>query len=487
MSFNTAPQKEERVSYEGDVNHNNEHEPIFNFPDMEDLTLDAYDFAAIPNLPLFPLTNETCLSLLPHATLDSDFNWRIPSQVLVPKSYDGRSTNGEVTFDEPQSLLPNNGDAITNSPNFDSFSSLGAFYPENNNHYQPIINYPSEVETNLGYKSTYPDPVIAEVDYARKMTYNNNNDFVAAPAMGASIPRTPQPPSRYHDLTHRIEESARPSVASPTPLANGGWLSTSTSPDDEAYGDTPAGLADEGELAEEDSNNATVDARDATGEVTMFASLTDALAWQQRQQADAGKVQDTTVPSDEEKPAFVAKLVAAFGYMGPEAKDCTRTTQGHITSALAHPEVIEIMCWDLLEKTIRRSEGKALSTLYDLLDARSEEGTFAQRIKGVIKGMRISKNACKHLFDAPFASRIVDAPLWEIRKVGRNSKNNKRKQGQLKKANQMSKIEKAQAHGGDGAKDTKTTEGQEPVDDDETEDEEEPKPKKARIGGSKKA
>lgn len=358
MSFGTVPEKGMgHISYKDDAHNNDDYEPTLCFDGMglDDLLLDAYGYRAIPIQPSFPQANEARLNLLPHAKLDSDANWRIPSQLPVPKYYDGKSMNGKVTFDEPQSLLHtnSNGDATTDSPNFNFLQLFGAFYPDKiNDHTLPNNHYPPQVEVYPAYTSTYPDPTFPKVNIPRKTAYNNYNDFAAGPVIGTSIPRTPHPTSRYHNLTRPIEEPPSSSVASPTPLAKGGRLSTSVRPNNEAYGDTSPELAAGSNDSEEASDDETVDAGDVTGGGTIFTSLADTLAWQQRQQADATKVQDTTLPSDAEKPALVAKLVAAFAYMGSKTQNCTRTTQGHITSALPCAEVIELMCWDLLEKPI---------------------------------------------------------------------------------------------------------------------------------------
>jgi hypothetical protein len=145
----------------------------------------------------------------------------------------------------------------------------------------------------------------------------------------------------------------------------------------------------------------------------------------------------------------------------------------------------------LLEETIRRSEGKPLSAVYAPLNVQMREATFVNRIKGLIRALKISKNVCKHLFEPPFASRVVDSPWAEILKVERKVGNNKRKQTLMKKAIKLEKDEEAgrarEAREG-GVEGTEGTEGEKPVEEHETEnDDGETRSKRSRRRGPKKA
>lgn len=217
-----------------------------------------------------------------------------------------------------------------------------------------------------------------------------------------------------------------------------------------------------------------------------------------QQQKQTKKPKDKTLPADEEKCRIVAQMVIAFGHMGSEAmanadgtQRCTTVTAGHITHALAHPKVVEVLWWNLLQETIHRCEGKPLSAVYAPLKVQMREATFANRIKGAIRALKVSKNVCKHLSEPQFASRVVDSPWAEILKVERNVGNNKRKQALMKKGIKLEKDEeakKAKEVREWGAKETEDMEGEEPVDEDETKsDDGEPRPKRSRRRGPKKA
>ena len=261
-------------------------------------------------------------------------------------------------------------------------------------------------------------------------------EFAAQATMNPSRLPMPNAPLRSHNRPASI--TCRPASTSSLRNLSADTEMISSSPTSLANAEISSEVVDETDHMEENSDD------EHSEDKMHFASLAEARHWQLREQSsDQGRM-DNTLPAEGEKSAIVVKMISAFGYMGPEAlinpdgtKRCPDVTKANIEHALAHPKAVEALCWDLLEETIRRCEGKPLCAVYAPPKFQRKEAAFADRIKGVIKALKVSKNLCKHLFEPPFASRVIDDPWNEIRKVQTNDINNKRKQEVMKRAMQL--------------------------------------------------
>jgi len=290
------------------------------------------------------------------------------------------------------------------------------------------------------------------------------------PAMNPSRVPMPNAPLRSHNI---VDSSKNPSASysSPrTPSEDTEITSGSAAP--LANPEISSELTDEGENGEDDSIEAQLK------DESIFATVAEARHWQLRQQNNNHGRTDDTLLAEAEKGAIVAKLVNRFSYLAPEAltnsdgtKRCADVTKANIEHAITHPKTVEALCWDLLEETIRRYEGNPLCAVYAPLKCQTTGGAFADRVKGAIKALKISKNLCKRLFEPSFASRVIDDPWNEIRKIQTNDKLNKRKQ-EMKKGMQLQQSEATEG----------STTGVENESDDG-----EPEPKRSRRQSAKKA
>ena len=292
---------------------------------------------------------------------------------------------------------------------------------------------------------------------------NSRDNTVMPLNMDRIAPISPRPETRFRDVGDAVNAGVTPASSTSTQSS-----STRTS-----MSQSPTPSTDNNNLDDGASEAGESEEEDVT---PIFNNMDAVKNWRIQSQQTVGKTDDT-IPDDAGKVVLVRRMIRNFKYTGTEARTrgCTDKIASQINEMKAHPEAIEAVCWDLLEKVIDRSEGGSLSEAYGPQKFRKAEMKFEARIEAVITTLRLNKNMCKHLYDVPFSCRVADDPDAEMRKVKRNRTGNVKKQKTLRAAKEAKKA-KATVQAKDGEDDEEATEAEGSVE----EEDEEPVAKRVR-------
>lgn len=146
--------------------------------------------------------------------------------------------------------------------------------------------------------------------------------------------------------------------------------------------------------------------------------------------------QDPTIPrSQAERKAHVVIIIKAFRHVDNDGG--AEKVKQDFRQCKHDRWLVECLAWDLLDLLIRRS--KSVGNLVETYEPskykfkKCHDLDFADRFEYLVSAMATNKSMCKHLYDVPYALKVIDDPQTNVERIQSNRRLNRQKAEIMKK------------------------------------------------------